>query len=153
MLLSKKHILELLAKTLVLEIYSQHQMQYQYNLVIHTHTHTHTHTYIYIYIYIYICIYYCQFDKVDLLNTNLQLSTNMKVNSNLSQHVSSFLEGSVAITLEFPSRIIWSTHWFYKPGKCPKTIYFIVRGLQVTHELGGLMLRTKISQESPFHEK
>ena len=65
-------------------------MQYQYNLVIH----------------IYICIYYCQFDKVDLLNTNPQLNTNMKVNSNLSQHVSSSHEGSVAIPLEFPSRII-----------------------------------------------
>ena len=34
------------------------------------------------------------------------LNTNMKVNSNLSQHVSSSHEGSVAIPLEFPSRII-----------------------------------------------
>ena len=94
-------------------------MQYQYNLVIHT--------------YIYICIYHCRFDKIDLfdgkLNTNLQLNTNMKVNSNLWQHVSSFLEGSVAITLEFPSRIIWSTHWFYKLGNYPRTIYFLARGL------------------------
>ena len=78
-------------------------MQYQCNLVIHTHTHTHTHIYIYIYIYLHIL---CQFDKVDLLNTNPQLNTNMKVNSNLSQHVSSSHEGSVAIPLEFPSRII-----------------------------------------------
>ena len=68
------------------------------SLDLNTHTHTHTHT--------YICIYHCQFDKVDLLNTNLQLNTNMKVNSNLSQHVSSSHEGSVAIPLEFPSRVI-----------------------------------------------
>ena len=77
----------------------------------------------------------------------------MYMNSNVSQHVSSSYEGIVAISLEFPSRIILSTHWFYKPGKYSKTIYFLVRGLQVTHELGGLMLRSKISQESPFYEK
>ena len=77
----------------------------------------------------------------------------MKVNSNLWQHVSSFHEGSVANPLEFSSRIIWSTHWFYKLGKRPRTIYFLTRGLLVTYKLGGLMLSAKISQESPFHEK
>ena len=48
----------------------------------------------------------------------------MKVNSNLWQNVSSFHERSVAIPLEFPSRMTWSTPWSYKPGKSPRTIYF-----------------------------
>ena len=72
------------------------------------------------------------------LNTNLQLNTNMKVNSNLWQHVSSFHERSAAIPLEFPLRITWSTHWFYKLGKYPRTIILLTRGLQATYELGGL---------------
>ena len=38
-------------------------------------------------------------------------------------------------------------------SQCPKTIYFLARGLQVTHVLGGLMLSSKISQESPLNEK
>ena len=90
-------------------------MQYQYNLAL------------YAYFIVGLTNLICFF--LGKLNTNLQLNTNMKVNSNLWQHVSSFHEGSVAIPLEFPSRIIWSTHWFYKPGKCPRTIYFLTRGL------------------------
>ena len=77
----------------------------------------------------YICILHCQFDKFGLLffwgklNTNLQLNINMKVNSNLS-HVSSSHKGSVVIPLEFPSRIIWSTHWFYKLEKFQEQFIF-----------------------------
>ena len=130
-------------KKVYLRITSKHQCQ-KYTLSIKCNINI---IWLYIYIYIYmcvcvcVCIYHCRFDKVDLfygkLNTNLQLNTNMKVDSNLLQHVSSSREGSVAIPQEFPSRIIQSTHWFYKPRKCPRTIYFLARGLQVTSSLGG----------------
>ena len=40
-----------------------------------------------------------------------------------------------------------------KQESVQKQFIFLACGLQVTHELKGLMLRSKISQRSPFHKK
>ena len=88
----KRHILELLAKNTSAKKYTL-GIKCNTNIILA----------IYEYFIVGLTKLICFYGK---LKTNLQLNTNMKVNSNLWQHVSSFHEGSVAIHLEFPSRII-----------------------------------------------